>query len=349
MNKLIWAPALCLALGAAGAVRAAPSVDADPNRDYPITPEAGPWMICAAYFTGPAAPDLARQTVLEIRSRYHLPAYVFNYADEERKKQQEVLEKQWAPFAQPAAPDDGSIVVPIPRHKLQVRVEEQCAVLVGGYPDDEAAHTALLAVKKMPPPRLNAPKGVQPYPKVFDHGQERELNPFAQSMVVRNPTVAHESQQTPPGKDPFLKTLNAYEEYSMLRCPQKYTLAVKEYLGAASVEQQGGMSGFLGAIGKGNDKSSEREGESLSVAANNAHELARVLRQLKFDAYVLHTRKSSVVSVGGFSGPDDPEVERLRGRIATLRQQMTMVSKDPSHRDPLGLFPTPVPIEVPRP
>lgn len=348
MNKLIWAPALCLALGAAGAVRAAPPVDADPNRDYPITPEAGPWMICAAYFTGPAAPDLARQTVLQIRNRYHLPAYVFNYADEERKKQQEVLEKQWAPFAEPAAPADGGIVVPIPHHKLQVRVEEQCAVLVGGYPDDEAAHTALLAVKKMPPPELNAPKDVRPYSTFIDHGQERALNPFAQSMVVRNPTVPHDAQPIPPEKDRRLITLNAYEEYSMLQCPQKWTLAVKEYLGASSV-QQGGVDNILGATGKGNDKTRDWAGESLNVAGNNAHELARVLRQLKFDAYVLHTRKSSVVSVGGFSGPDDPEVERLRGRIATLQQQMAMMSKDPSHKDPLGLFPTPVPIEVPHP
>ena len=35
MNKLIWAPALCLALGTAGVVRADPPVDADPNRTTP--------------------------------------------------------------------------------------------------------------------------------------------------------------------------------------------------------------------------------------------------------------------------------------------------------------------------
>ena len=57
---------------------------------------------------------------------------------------------------------------------------------------------------------------------------------------------------------------------------------------------------------------SRHEGDSLALAANNAHELARTLRQLKFDAYVLHTRTSSVVSVGAFNGPTDPEVDRLR-------------------------------------
>ena len=343
MNRLIWAPALCLALGAAGAVRAAPPMDADPNRDYPVTPEVGPWMVCAAYFTGPAAPDLSRQLVVQVRSRHNLPAYVFNYADEERKKQKEILDRQITPFA---APDpDGGIVIPIPHHRLQVRVEEQCAVMIGGYPDDAAAHAALLVVKKLPPPDLNAPAGVSPFATIIDHGKETRLNPFTQAMVVRNPAVPRETQQTDKTHDRFLITLNAGEEYSMLECPQKWTLAVKEYIGAAMVQQQMGSGAFLGSL----DKSGGKPGESLNVAANNAHELARVLRQLKFDAYVLHTRTSSVVSVGGFGGPDDPEVERLRGRVASLQRQIAAASTDPTKKDPLGLFPIPVPIEVPHP
>src|SRR5437870_4891388 len=93
MHKLMWAPAVCLALAAAAAV-AAPTVDADPNQNYPVTPAAGPWMICAAYFTGPSAPDLARQMMFLIRSRYHTPAYVFNDAEEERKKEEELIKQQ---------------------------------------------------------------------------------------------------------------------------------------------------------------------------------------------------------------------------------------------------------------
>lgn len=341
MNRLIWAPALCLALGAAGVVRAAPRVDADPNHDYPVTPEVGPWMVCAAYFTGPAAPDLARQMVLQIRGVHNLPAYVFNYADDERKKQKAVLDAQVTPFAQPDP--DGGIIIPIPHHRLQVRVEEQCAVMIGGYADDAAAHAALLSIKKLPPPELKAPEGVQAYPSIIDGGKEVMLNPFTQSMVVRNPTVPHDARQE-KATDPFLKTLNAGEDYSMLRCPQRYTLAVKEYMGASMVKQQSGSGGILEKLESGAGK----PGESLSVAASNAHELARVLRQLKFDAYVLHTRTSSVVSVGGFDNPTDPEADHLRSRIATL-QQTAQASKDPAKRDPLGLFPTPVVIEVPRP
>ena len=137
MNKRIWAPALCLALAAAGMVRAAPPADADAGQDYSVTPEAGPWMISAAYFTGPSAPDLARQLAVQIRSRYHAPAWVFNYAEEERKKAQELIDQQRQALPFDAPPDGSEIVVPVPRRHPVIHVEEQCAVLIGGYPDEE--------------------------------------------------------------------------------------------------------------------------------------------------------------------------------------------------------------------
>ena len=350
MNKLIWAPALCLALGAAGVVRAAPQVEADPGRDYAVAPEQGPWMVCVAYFTGPSAPDLARQLVLQVRARYNTPAYVFNYADEERKKQKEIVERQQAalPFDAPA--DSSEIVVPIPHHHAIVRVEEQCAVMVGGYADENAAHVALLAIKKWPAPELKAAEGVSPFGAVFDHGKEIQLNPFAtQSMVVRNPTVPHDGKANDMAKDPFLKTLNADEEYSMLRCPGKYTLAVKEYFGAAMVQQQTGSSSFLKSIGLG----STREGESLAVAAQNAHQLAETLNEAMkkagIPAFVLHTRTSSVVSIGAFSGPDDKSIPAVREQFDRWRQWLAQRQQDPSKPDPLGLFPSPVLVEAPRP
>jgi hypothetical protein len=351
MKRLIWASALCLALGATWVVRAAPQlaapqIEADPNQDYKVTPEAGPWMICAAYFNGPPAPDLAHQMVQQIRSRYNLPAFVFNYADEERKKQKAILDQQHIPFPEPAAP--GEDVVPVPHRRITIRVEEQCAVMIGGYPDENAAHTALLGVKKLKSPELKVPDGFQPFGSVIDYqGKESQINPFAtQSMVVRNPTVPHDSQTVSKTKDPFLKTLNADEDYSMLRCSGKYTLVVKEYLAAQMIQnQQTESSNFLKML----STNTSHAGESLNVAAANAHELARVLHQLKFDAYVLHTRTSSVVSVGGFNSPDDPAVEGLKSQIAALRQRMTGGQNDASKKDPLGLYSTPVPIEVPRP
>src|SRR5262249_49903118 len=76
-----------------GASTAWAHVEADPNKEYVVTAEIGPWMICAASYTGPQAAQLAHEMVLEIRSRFNVPAYLFNRGDKERQEQREYLER----------------------------------------------------------------------------------------------------------------------------------------------------------------------------------------------------------------------------------------------------------------
>ena len=59
-------------------------------------------------------------------------------------------------------------------------------------------------------------------------------------------------------------------------------------------------------------------GQDLANAAEMAHNLAKVLRHkdLGYESYVLHTRNSSIVTVGSFSGPKDPELLKLAGELA---------------------------------
>ena len=49
-----------------------------------------------------------------------------------------------------------------------------------------------------------------------------------------------------------------------------------------------------------------------------AHETARVLRKLGFEAYVLHTRHHSIVTIGSFSGPTDQAMVSTANRLAAL-------------------------------
>jgi len=63
---------------------------------FPIMPEAGPWAICAAHYTGPDAIELARQVCLELRNKHRLPAYIFNHAEAERRKHREEMDKRAA-------------------------------------------------------------------------------------------------------------------------------------------------------------------------------------------------------------------------------------------------------------
>jgi hypothetical protein len=286
-------------------------------------------MICAASFSGDEAPDLARQLVFQIRSQYNLPAYVFNYADEERKKQKEQLD---------AAQAVNSI---IPMRRRTIRVEEQCAILVGGYADIDTARRMLDEIKTWKLPNLQLRSGQSPFDVVGRQGDDGKtrgtyVNPFSTAFVTRNPSIP--AQQV-NHYDPGLEKFNAYEDYSLLKCPRPWTLVVKQYAGYKVVQSAATpSSGFMSKLWGGANK----PGEALNAAGAQAHELARVLRQLNFESYVLHTRTNSLVTVGAFSSPNDPDMKRVSQMLAALKQRL-------GQSDPIQLIPTPIPMEIPKP
>jgi hypothetical protein len=290
---------------------------------------------------------LARQLVVQLREKHNLAAYIFNHGAEERRKQQDELDR-----IRRMNPE-----INLPRRT--VRIQEQCAVLVGGFRDFDQASAALKNIKELPLPELKLDSGRTAYdlenivePDPVERKMRishREVNPLANSFVVRNPTVPQENQTNKP--DPFWKQLNVDEQYSLLKCRKPWTLLVKEYTGTTVVQPRSGPSNFLKMIGLGG-----RSGEALGAAGLQAHELARVLRmpQLGFEAYVLHTRNKSVVTVGAFEGPNDPELQRTQQRLMALRfMRGTQTGGQPAAAqagpaDPIGLFAHPVPIQVPQ-
>src|SRR5262249_45269953 len=97
---------------------AGPRVEADPNKLYPITPDVGPWVISAASYTGPNARELAHEVIIQLRRRDNMPAYFFDYSEEEQKRLQNY---------------------PGVRPGRKIRIQPQCGVLIGGYPDADSA------------------------------------------------------------------------------------------------------------------------------------------------------------------------------------------------------------------
>ena len=86
MGRLaVWALALGLFGWLATASAAGPwdklltssRVEADPNKDYNVTEQNGPWMIMTCSFSGEKAREQAKELALELRKRYKLPAYVY--------------------------------------------------------------------------------------------------------------------------------------------------------------------------------------------------------------------------------------------------------------------------------
>jgi hypothetical protein len=334
MRRLLCATAFAAVLSVlAGLGQAAPPVvEADPNKDYVITSDAGPYVICATSFMGPHAPALAKQLVYELRRRDHLPAFVFNHADEERKQINEEFErlrKERPEFA---------------TRPRRVRIEEQCAVLIGGYKDFDSARAALPNIKRLPPPNLKAEASDIEFFVQGAAKANKERLPYANAFVTRNPALPSSPKQTAKF-DPLWKKLNADEEYSLLQCKKPYTLLVKEYHGAQVLQPKSATGAFLDAIGLGGNK----PGEALAAAGAQAHELAKLLhsKQLNMEAYVLHTRTSSLVTVGSFDSMDDPDMERVKRQVATLNNFST---KNKEGRiEPIHLvFDNPVPMEVPR-
>jgi hypothetical protein len=320
--------------------------EADITQPYAVTPQAGTWMICAASYMGPNAPSLACQLAEQIRTKHRMPAYILNRANEERLQVQREYERVCR-----AAAEQG---IPAPRRRL-VRVEEQCAVLIGGpgngWSDVDAASSFLKKVRQWPLPELRLENGLSAYDTYFEYNGGKEpkkvqVNPFQQSFVTRNPTVP-QAAKAQNKFDPFWKKLNANEDYSLLKCPKPWTLVVKEYIGAAAVQPQAESSSFLDKIGLG----SWRMGEGIGAAGLQAHHLAEFMNRLGFQAYVLHTRTSSIVTIGGFDSLQDPELEHTQDRLSRLSFRADPNSPNAAQfaRTNLELFSRAIPMEVPRP
>jgi hypothetical protein len=285
--------------------------------EYEVTPQAGPWMICVASFTGPPAKELTEGMIQEIRTKYNLPAYSFCRSAEEQRKEKERIEqykqiqKTW--LEQSGLPPDTKL-----RGPKTYRIEEQYAVLVGGYKDEDSAYKAAQQIRKMTPSEKfmdQTTKGVISDDQVTPASDKAVyINPFRSAFPVRNPSIPVEK----PAKDDNperLKRYNAGESYSLLKNQKPWTLAIKTYHGAAAVKQDYSDRPLVQKILSPSDA-----GRLLDASGREAHTLAELLRKLDkravdyplHDAYVLHDEYSSTVTIGGFDGPDDPRLIQMQ-------------------------------------
>jgi hypothetical protein len=299
-------------------------VDADPSKDYQICPEAGAWLICGPTYVGPEATQLAHEMVLEIRSRFKMPAYVLNRGEEERRKQETELAglKQRHEALNAMKRQNNEPEVPLPR-RYAPRIQDQCAVLVGGYKDQDAAYHALKDFKKLPSPsnKRLCPVIIQAPISEKPGGEPSQVNsayanPFVLAFVVPNPTLAHERKGNEQ-EDKFLRKLNSGEKYSLLKCKKPYTLMVAAFQGLHTIQATSASStneGFFQKVFGGS------QGEMLAASGQNAQNLAEALRKLSFEAYVLHMREGSVVTIGGFDREDDPQIKTIEQSLATRIQ-----------------------------
>ena len=332
----------------AGKVALPPSNPVHINREFEITPEAGPFAIFVMAYSGPNAPDLARKLVEELRGTYMIPkAYVYNFNAKE--KQQEYERVQKVRREQMDALQRAGLKTDLPIHVPAMRIEEQTGVLSGGFKSYDDAARELEKVRKLPDPD---PKRVamdvkKVYTEFYDksgkllpHEQkvlgEAYVNPFKKAFVARNPTLQFENNAEDVAEEvKFLRRINADEPLSLFYCKKPVTLAIKQYKTQyRTIGDDKESKGFLASF-------NTMRSAGADHTALNAHNLAEALRKGGLpETYVLHCKYCSYVTVGGFTSEKDD-------RLVAMQNFLENRFRTEAFR-PLDLFPRPVPMQVPQ-
>jgi hypothetical protein len=295
------------------------------NNDVAVHPGCGEWMICVNWYSGPEAPKMAHDLCLELRGpEYNLHAYVFTKGLEERKEELKRIVAYVEQMRERLAKtemQDMPIRVPVTRYEIQ------CAVLVGGYKDMETARRVLDQLKELGKRKPMDPKKVQMHYELIAQqgnkpeelkGQYAPVDPLTHGMVVHNPTIQMQTAAVDKEADMrLMRLLNEDEPFSLLKCPKKYTLAVKQFSLPVEIKQQQVKSSSL--FDKLNfGGSTEKE----DGAAISAHNMADLLRKWKVEAYVLHTKHCSYVCVGSYDSPDDRRLKQDQERLPQANAQL---------------------------
>ena len=327
-------------------------VEADPNKDYILKESDGPWLIMTTSFSGEGAEEQARELVLELRSKYKVPAYMhrrkFDFAGEVRGRG---IDK----FGQPL--------------KMKYRTGEsidEIAVLVGHF--DEAgspdAQEVLQKLKNSRPECLDVRKRKQTNQSLaqWRHLQrqfKKAINskktlkgPLGHAFVTTNPLLPPE-YFVPKGVDPFVASMNEGVKHSLLDCRGKYSVQVAIFKGKSILDQKK----IQEELKKGR-KTSESK---LAEAAQQAHRLTEALRIKGYDAYEFHDRYCSIVTVGSFTTVGTPRSDgrtEINPSVLAVIETFKAAPQNkagmpggalvPKTLDGIPFDIQPIPVEVPR-
>ena len=337
-----------------------------------VKPEHGAYMVCVKSYTGPQSQKLAEQLAEHVRGTHQAAAYLFEYGGEQRAQEEakQARARQFqternAPFLRAQAEEkqkaqaagraflDEPVKVTVPK----VNIPEQWAVLVGGFPTEEAARKALDVVRKWPPPAERFMD--QQFSVGGDSPAGTYINPFATALVLPSPAVKRAAG--PAAADPALVKMNADEPLSLLRARKPVTLLVKSFsvkYVARGKDEEPGMIDRL--LGKGDESA-----KMLQATAHDARQMAEAIRQPSFfqtaqadarklgfalepfEVYVLHTRTGSLVCAGQFDGEDDKNLINTGRTLQEMGFEVTQAGGGPGRRQ--RLFDNVIPLRVPRP
>jgi hypothetical protein len=357
-------------------------------KDHPwaIKPEHGPYFILVKSYVRPAkgskaaekdpgltALELAEGLAREVRETHRVQAFLYEYISEERKAEEraKLAARQRAAayaaqidsFRQKAQLQGMEFLTPDNTiHIMSHSHRDQIGVLVGGFQTEADAAKGLAVLKKWPAPKNEALMDGSAIVKPGPDGktpviEKTRLNPYCNAFVVPNPSVQRNEQAAARGVDPFLVRLNERNPYSLLKATKGWTLGVKSFSSPVEIGNKDSDTSLMRKMGfaKGADV--------LAAGAEQAEQMAKAIRQMRgpgsagqpgpllnLEAFVLHTRNASLVTVGQFDGPDDPALHATRRLLAGIKLG---ASEDPHGMRPVtnspAVFGNLVPMPIPKP
>ncbi len=322
-------------------------VEADPEKDYRLSKDNGPWMIMASSFSGDGARQQARELVLELRKRYKLKAFIHEMRfDLDKRNMGKGIDRYGDPLKFKY------------RRGSEVR---EIAVLIGDYPtvDDPRAVKILRKIKYSKPDCLALGKDKKNHQSLgalrniqkkiwttVGSDDKKDRGPMCHAFIVPNPLLSKD-EYVPKGLEAFIVKLNKGLENSLLDCPGLYTVQVATFNGKIVTDQAEIMM-----LNSGRKKI---DGNRLEQAAKKANRLAKALRLKDWEAYVFHERCASIVTVGSFNSVGtqrgdgkiemDPRVYRI---IQQFKAKTTGGHFSPQMLVGIPLDVQPRPVKVPK-
>ncbi|MEY2727151.1 MAG: hypothetical protein RLZZ458_3018 [Planctomycetota bacterium] len=291
---------VCIVLLLSWSSIAAADVEAVRGKKYPLTKKHGPWMIMVASIRdveedrrvkdGLSAEAAADELVYQLRV-LGIPAYTYQ------------LEEKLGEISSPG--DSGS--------RKFVAQHGYISVLAGNFSANNSpeAKKVLQYIKtKFQPEFLNDPKNGGILPRT-----PGRPGPLSRAFLTANPLFDGEVRDAE--EENFLVELNSGQKYSLLGNKAKYTIVVATFHGGSVMQVSGSDSSrALGFF--------ERNfGKSLDDCALRAMKLADAMRNAKkhgydrdYEAWVLHEKYRSLVTIGSFESRDDPRVRPLIAQFA---------------------------------
>ncbi len=274
-------------------------IEAIEGKRYPLTDKHGPWMIMVAAIRdvaeerrvteGLTANEAADRLVYELR-RKGIPAYT--YSIDERVEELSATRPNSS--------------------RRYVAQQGYISVLAGNFEHNNSAvaQRVLEYIKtKFEPEFLENPENGGILPKT-----KGRPSPLSRAFITANPLFDGEVRDSE--YDSLMLDLNAGQRFSLLHCKGRYSLTVATFQGGSVMQMRGrdsarAMSFFERHFGKSLDECAERA-MSLAEALRNARKYGY---DEDFEAYVLHDKYRSVVTIGSFSSPGDPRIRQLVSRF----------------------------------